>query len=60
MGNMTSVFSVRYNLDLIVETSSESKRWGLDEGTGIPLGRSKTTLAASGFQRAHADSCRKL
>jgi hypothetical protein len=60
MGNMTSVFSVKNNLDLIVETSSESKRWGLDEGKDITLGLSKTTPAASRFQTAQADSCRKL
>jgi hypothetical protein len=57
---MLIVFSVRNNLDLIVETSSESKRWGLDEGTGITLGLPKTTPAASRFQTAQADSCRKL
>ena len=57
---MTSVFSVRNNLDLTVETSSDRKRWDPDEGIGIPLGLAKMTSAAGRFPTAQADSSMKL
>jgi hypothetical protein len=57
---MTGVFSVRNNLDLIVQTSSDRKPWYPDQGMCIPLGLTKTTSAASRFQTAQADSSMEL
>ena len=57
---MTSVFSVRNNLDLTVQTSSDRKPWYPDEGMCIPLGLTKATSAARRFPTAQADSCMKL
>ena len=57
---MTSVFSVRNNLDLTVQTSSDRKPWDPDEGMCIPLGLTKMTSAASRFQTAQADSSMEL
>ena len=57
---MTSVFSVRNNLDLTVQTSSDRKRWYRDEGMCIPLGLRKIIPAASRFQTAQADSSMEL
>ena len=57
---MTSVFSVRNNLDLKVQTSSDRKPWYPDDGISIPLGLTKMTSAASRFQTAQADSSMEL
>ena len=57
---MTSVFSVRNNLVLIVQTSSDRKPWYPHEGIVIPLGLTKMTSAASRFQTAQADSSMEL
>jgi hypothetical protein len=57
---MLILFSVQNNLDLIVETSSGGKRRDPTEAICSPLGLSKTTLAASRFQMAQADSFMEL
>ena len=57
---MTSVFSVRNNLDLTLQTSSDRKPWYPEQGMCIASGLTKMTSAASRFQTAQADSSMEL